>query len=155
MPFGFTPAEVRAEYLTTASVHRAAGRTDRADRMEAEAAFRDRFPVDLGWAPDTTVDLAAGTLFVPIAVLKSLPSQLVEAGATFVAEVAVIEGGSRIVIGATVRPSAAALAPTGPTTLPGVPAPLAVPGTIPRWLWWVAGAGVLVLVLAVGRRKAA
>jgi hypothetical protein len=162
-----TAAERRAS--TVAAVERWHLDGDpRADAGQADIDFRDQFPLEIGWGPNATVDLARGELYPTLDVHQAMRRWLAcEQG-----KIAACPPGSMPPPEGVLRPGelatagAAAAAPGEPpppqsgvvlpADVPSTPSPATAPSRVPWWVWPAAvGAGVLVFILAVGRRKVA
>lgn len=134
--------------------------------MKATAAFRDQFPLAIGWAKDAQVNLERGELYPTVAVYQAMQrwlaceqgkivscppgSQPPPAGVLRPGE---LSGGGAAAAAGAPAPKEGVVLPATATPIPAAP-PTA--GGVPWWIWPTAvGIGLVVVLLAVGRRKAA
>lgn len=144
----------------------------RAAAGQADIDFRDMFPLEIGWGPNTTTNLERGELYPTLEIYRAMQRWIACEQGRIVACIkgapppeGVLRPGELTTAGAAAAangtpppPKAGVVLPADVTTPTPTPTliPVAPPRRVPWWLWPAAvGAGVLVFMLARGRRRVA
>lgn len=141
--------------------------SERCQAMLQDAEFRDRFPLELGWGPQTTINLERGELYPTPAIAAAMWKWIACETGKIVACIpgsappaGVLRPGDLTTAGAAAAsgtpppPKEGVVLPPQGSSLPALPT--GALGSVPWWVWPAAvGLGVVVVLLATGRRKAA